>query len=116
MTARQRLAALGLTLLLCCLALHAPAPAPASARNARHATGLCSDILFRKQSDDLFYDIRVKHIACGDAKRLLRRYRRSGKRCVPGWHCTYGVEVKWAVEPRVRFKRGRKLLYFGIPG
>jgi hypothetical protein len=77
---------------------------------------LCPDLVFRKQSDDLYYDIRVRGITCRSARKVLRRYRKHNKRCIPGWRCTYGVEPKWALEPRIRLSRKRQQIYFGVPG
>jgi hypothetical protein len=71
---------------------------------------LCPDLVFRKQSDDLFYDVRTRRISCRS------RYRTHNKRCISGWRCAYGVEPKWAVEPRIRLSRKRQQIYFGIPG
>jgi hypothetical protein len=76
----------------------------------------CPDLVFRKQSDDLFYDIRTRRISCRSARKVLRRYRSHNKRCISGWRCAYGVEPKWAVEPRIRLSRKRQQIYFGIPG
>jgi hypothetical protein len=77
---------------------------------------LCPDLVFRKQSDDLFYDIRTRGISCRSARKVLRRYRAHNKRCISGWRCTYGVEPKWAVEPRIRLSRKGQQIYFGVPG
>ena len=37
-----------------------------------------------------------------DEQKVLRRYRKHNQRCIPGWRCSYGVEPRWAVEPRGR--------------
>jgi hypothetical protein len=77
---------------------------------------ICPDLVFRAHSDDLFYDIRTRAISCRSVRRVLRRYRSRGTRCIPGWRCTYGVETAWAVEPRIRLARRAQRVYFGVGG
>jgi hypothetical protein len=87
-----------------------------STSSAASQPRLCPDLVFRKQSDDLFYDIRTRRISCRSARKILRRYRKHNKRCILGWRCAYGIEPKWAVEPRIRLSRKSQQIYFGIPG
>lgn len=87
-----------------------------STSSAASPPRLCPDLVFRKQSDDLYYDIRTRRISCASARKVLRRYRKHNQRCIPGWRCSYGVEPSWAVEPRVRLARRGRQIYFGIPG
>jgi len=77
---------------------------------------LCPDLVFRKQSDDLYYDIRTRDISCRSARKIMRRYRKHNRRCISGWRCKYGLEPAWALEPRIRLSRKHQEIYFGIPG
>jgi hypothetical protein len=108
------LVAAAMLALLCSTALSLGAASTAS--SAASAPRRCADLVFRKQSDDLFYDIRTVRIGCRSARTVLRRFRKQNARCISGWRCTYGVEPTWALEPRVRLSRGRQRIYFGIPG
>lgn len=111
---RRRMPLVAAVAALCIAAGLAAGVPPTSATTSRPR--LCADLVFRKQSDDLYYDIRVRGISCRSARAVLRRYRKHNKRCIPRWRCTYGVEPKWALEPRIRLSRTRRQIYFGIPG
>jgi hypothetical protein len=113
-TRRRRVPALALLAALCATVALLGAGSPRS--SAASQLRMCPDLVFRAQSDDLFYDIRTRAISCRSARKVLRRYRKHNQRCIPGWRCTYAVEPKWAVEPRIRLARKRQQIYFGVPG
>lgn len=87
---------------------------PAAEADAASALRRCDDLVFKAQSSDVFYDIRARNVTCRQARATLRAYRAKNARCIAHWRCTYGVEPRWAVGPRIRMTRGRKVIYFAI--
>ena len=111
---RRRTPVAALIVALCTAGLLAAAVSSTS--SAASQPRVCPDVVFHKQSDDLYYDVRTRGITCASARKVLRRYRRHNQRCIPGWRCAYAVEPRWAVEPRIRLARKGQRIYFGIPG